>query len=135
MKKVDVYHCDIEALVNKGMDTLQVMVFGKEEAIAASDKVGAYNHAGTVYVDDNSTTMEALSAAYEKTQNVEAPWQDNEGVDCHVRRARSSMVGDVMIIDNKAYAVKSIGFAGIKEFSGLQKAPAKKHEVDDSPSP
>lgn len=133
--KIDVYHYSVTKAVQAGQDVMAVQFFAKEDAISKADKSGLYEKVATVEFEKNDDVSEALSHAYERTQNLEFPWSDNSDVICDTNRGRSSSVGDVMVIDNKAYAVRNMGFGEIKEFSALTKKPARVHAVDsDGPS-
>jgi hypothetical protein len=56
-----------------------------------------------------------LDVAFEKTNHISAPWYDNEGVFCYDRKARSTSVGDFMLMDDGTiYIVEGVGFRKIE---------------------
>ena len=55
-----------------------------------------------------------LDAAYHLTQHFASPWTEGEQVCClSARHARSTSVGDVLTIGERAYAVLPVGFQSL----------------------
>jgi hypothetical protein len=55
-----------------------------------------------------------LDAAYHLTQHYAAPWTEGDQICClSARHARSTSVGDILTIGERAYAVLPVGFKRI----------------------
>ena len=52
---------------------------------------------------------ESLGEVFEKTNHIDHPWHENEGVTC-VKRSRSTSVGDVVEFDGKRYLCAACGW-------------------------
>jgi hypothetical protein len=52
---------------------------------------------------------ENLGEVFEKTNHIDHPWHENEGVTC-VKRSRSTSVGDVVEFDGKRYLCAACGW-------------------------
>lgn len=52
-----------------------------------------------------------LDVAFEKTNTIEKPWWENEGVEAFATRVRSASVGDMLVdAEGKKHLVASFGF-------------------------
>lgn len=59
---------------------------------------------------------DSLDVAFELTNHIDKPWFDNDKVTCLNRKARSTSVGDFMMMeDGTIYIVEGIGFRKIEE--------------------
>ena len=64
--------------------------------------------------DEGVNLPQMLQAAHEKTNTVECNWWDNEGIALLVEGgARSTTVGDRMVVMGGVYEVTGLGFARI----------------------
>ncbi len=123
---VDVYYIDTQKAHNQFSHLLPMLSFQINPSHAEGlDKEGLYIKAAEVKVPKGKNLGQSLSYAYEMTQNLENSWTDNPGVVCKTTRSRSSDVGDVMVVNGKAYMVASMGFKEVEQFRALEKTPAK----------
>lgn len=75
--------------------------------------------------------INAAEAAYELTQIKEGvDWATNPGVDCHIGKARSSKVGDIMVVDGKAHIVNPKGFREAYVFNPPSAEPGRYRNSD-----
>jgi hypothetical protein len=110
MISVDIFHVDIEALVEKADHLLPCMVFfPSEREVQAAIDIGLYLKAATLAVE-TADVSSALEITYERTQNLDSQWQFEEGVMLYYGAFRSSMIGDVFVVNGSAYLVAMVGF-------------------------
>lgn len=137
--RVEVYHFDMQALEFQSSDLVIPLTFsGRPEAAAKADALGLYQKVATVLVADEIGAEGALNVAFEKTNHIDHNWMDNSDVEvAGNKRHRSSMPGDVFVIDGKAHVVKGMGFGELDSFSALTKPERQKsrHAESDGPTP
>lgn len=66
---------------------------------------------------------QGLSRVFERSNSIDAPWVENEGVQVHpwLRGQRSTSVGDLVVVHDQVKMVDSIGFTDISRiFEALQ---------------
>jgi len=59
--------------------------------------------------------FDALDDAYFLTNSIDKPWWEHKSVHAVVDRARSTSVGDVIIVDKIPYKVTMVGFEKIPD--------------------
>ena len=137
--RVDVYHFDMEELTFVASDMVIPLTFsGRPDAAAKADALGLYKKVATVMVADEIGTQEALNVAFEKTNHIDHSWMDNADIEVAGDNShRSSMPGDVFVMEGKAHVVKGMGFAELDSFSALAKPEPRKsrHADNDGPTP
>lgn len=57
--------------------------------------------------------VDYLQEAYQLTNTLEILWTENEGVTPLVDKARSTSIGDVLVIEGQAHIVNDFGFKEI----------------------
>ncbi len=62
---------------------------------------------------DAKDVPSALDLTYERTQHFDSEWQHEKGVTLYVEAVRSSMTGDVFVVNGAAYLVAMVGFKPI----------------------
>jgi hypothetical protein len=102
----------------KHMATVKVYHHHRPEAIEAGAATKETTHVATVVTHHKGT--EALEYAYRVTQNVDHAWTKGDGIlfgldvtQANCDRQRSTMVGDMMVLDtgaNEIYKVAMMGF-------------------------
>lgn len=101
--KITLFHADDATALNSMFFREESRIFGPGEAIAAFNNHG-YNAVMFGEYIGYSSVYAALEQVWEATQNVDEPW-DIEAP------KRSSMVGDIAVVDEKDfYIVASIGW-------------------------
>lgn len=103
----------------------QVATFPNQESASSLTKLGLYEKAAVVEVPSDLGADEALEIAYTKTQNIDDAWTKNEGVTAVTDFPRSSMTGDVFVIDGKPFTVAMFGFTAMDSFDPVAEAPQK----------
>jgi hypothetical protein len=66
---------------------------------------------------EHMDVFEALELAFFKTQHIDSTWFEDKFWE-FTQQARSSMVGDWVVIDGEAYEVAGIGFKKIEDIRG-----------------
>lgn len=69
---------------------------------------GIYQKVATVATTD-------LDKAFELTNHIDSDWTLNPEVIAYNRKNKSSCVGDIFVLNNKAYIVESTGFGNLDE--------------------
>jgi len=75
-----------------------------------------YTLVATVELSQGMTEYEMLASAFERTNHIDQAWWHNEGVVFHGagKGARSTSVGDIVQIGNKAFRVESLGWSPVE---------------------
>lgn len=73
-----------------------------------------YRQVAVIETDLEKTGNQNLNKAYELTNNIWNSWVDNKEVQTKLSQSRSSMVGDVIEVDNKLMMIDSFGFKQIE---------------------
>ena len=76
-----------------------------------------FEHVATLKPDEGFELFDALEGAFFLTNHMDQPWSQNEGVEAVKLNARSTSVGDVIVVDDAAYVVDRVGFKLIEEVS------------------
>jgi hypothetical protein len=113
----------------------QATVFPSQETVDSLAKLGFYEKAAVVLAPSDLEAISALEVAYEKTQNIRDSWTKNEGVTAFTEFSRSSMMGDVFVINDKAYTVAAFGFEALDRFSPEQATTKSRVRDHDSEGP
>ena len=69
-----------------------------------------FTHVASVYVSDTLNTNDALSKAYMLSTHIDNAWYQGSMVDAMVTHARSTQMGDVLVLDDVSYIVTRNGF-------------------------
>ena len=72
-----------------------------------------YRHVATVECDDADATWRYV--AFERTNTIERPWWQNDGVRSHVGPCRSTSVGDVVVVRGVSWVCLPVGWERAKE--------------------
>lgn len=123
--QVNVYHMhrdgptDAPIEVILGCDTQSAFDFIAKTLRGQTPEV-RYEHVAKVDVSEltNAEPWVLLDRAFERTNNINMSWTWNRDVVALTNRARSTSVGDVMVLNGEVYAVQGCGFgliAGITE--------------------
>lgn len=107
---MDIYHCDMEQLSDE--QRLKVLLDFRHEVepnfVESLINQGMYQKVALVETKD-------LDKAFELTNHIDQDWTENKGVTPLKLMNRSSSVGDIFVLDNEAYIIKSLGFEKLPE--------------------
>jgi hypothetical protein len=119
MAKIAVYHMTRTAF-RDGLDNVGRMRDDEDALLATvvpAIENGSYVYCARVrsepFAQDHlgADPTGHLERVWRDTNNIDAPWTENESVIYSAgREQRSSMVGDIFVFDNEAYVVGSFGF-------------------------
>lgn len=135
---IEVYFLDIREAMQKGLENeaARFAMIPKVENIGQFDEAGLFKLAGYVSVPKNLGAG-ALESAWEKTQNLDAPWHSLDNAISLGGNQRSSMTGDVFVLDGKPHLVAMVGFREIEKFSKCVREEGKKaqksHDYEAGP--
>lgn len=138
-RKVEIFYHTRDAAEFHSNLYAQVSAFPGQESVTNLVKLGLYEKAAVVEVPDGLEATAALEVAYAKTQNIDDDWTKNEGVTAVTEFPRSSMTGDVFVIDGKPFTVAMFGFTALDSFApaaDVQKKAVRQRleREDDGPS-
>lgn len=95
-----VYHADTEAIRAAGRSGFDGEGIWPDEFVpVAKVEVGSKGEG------------RALGIAFERTNHIDEPWWENDGVERIGPETRSTSVGDVVVLDGQAWACRSAGWA------------------------
>lgn len=103
---IHVYHLYCDRTSEAVMDAM----FGMEGAIAKLWKEEPYRFGEVAAVAGGRDDLER---AFELTNTITHHWSENKGLVTDYKDARSTSVGDVMVVDGRSFAVESFGFSEI----------------------
>jgi len=118
--KVIVHHLDWNIAESDQLAHAKITISANHEIALKAMQMNKYQHVANVDVKVEKTehgVWEALEIAWSKTNHIESPWQENQGVHATAaakERARSSSVGDIFQVDNDLYIVEPCGFDRIE---------------------
>ena len=69
-----------------------------------------FTHVASVYVSDTLKGYDALSKAYMLSTHINSAWYTGSMVDAKVSHARSTQMGDVLVLNDVSYIVTRNGF-------------------------
>ena len=105
---IRIYHLTTAASRKYNLDYLPVEALNKEILHVIADDEG-YVHCANIDTDN-------LDTAFEATQNIDDPWPLGKLVERAANaRQRSSSVGDIFVLDGKAFFVAPHGFKELEE--------------------
>ena len=93
-------------------DAVREMKAGNYDLVAVTaDCMGVFKNATAGSTEKSNDVWEGLDLAYSQTNSRDVPWYNNEAIRIDSTAQRSTMIGDLMILDNgDVYAVASCGF-------------------------
>jgi hypothetical protein len=112
---IEVYYHTRDAIEFHQSLYAQLTISPNEATISEMTRLGLYERAAIVVVPEGADSHN-LEIAFEKTQNIDDSWTKNETVIALTDRPRSSMMGDVMVVNGKPFVVSMIGFKPLNEF-------------------
>lgn len=111
--KIEVFQLDWKAA---GQDIVGGASCGHSDAILSGVKAGHYRHVATCRSKDSISALRAVEEAWVLTNSIDHAWVDEQHQDvtlspevARVGGCRSTSVGDVMLIDSRAYFIANIG--------------------------
>jgi hypothetical protein len=112
--KVVVFHANVPLVMTQDPELVARLLMAPDEVdVKEVMAMNGYERVAEMEVAAESS-VEALEKAFVMTQNIDESWCKSEGVTALVSDARSSMIGDVFLIDGKFYLVAMVGFCPIK---------------------
>ena len=114
MVKVVVFHANVPLVMTQDPELVARLLMAPDE-VDVEDVVAmnGYERVAEMEVAAESS-VEALEKAFVMTQNIDESWCKSDGVTALVSDARSSMIGDVFVIDGKSHVVAMVGFRQVK---------------------
>lgn len=104
--------------------------------IARADSIDAYTKVATVLVPKDMPIEQALEVAYSSTNSYHNHWSRNLNVTTHTYHSLpSTSVGDVMVVDKKAYAVAPMGFKSLWQFNAIDPKAQHRKRVNSDLNP
>jgi hypothetical protein len=91
----------------------------KPENVEKLANLGFYEKVALVSAPAGDTPTAPLETAFSHTQNIDTSWSRNVNV-VALDETRSSMVGDVMVVDGEAHVVSGFGFKKLERFEPIQ---------------
>jgi hypothetical protein len=111
--KIEVFQLDWKAA---GQDMVGGASLGHSDAILAGVKAGHYGHVATCRSNDSVSSLRAIEEAWVLTNSIDRAWLEEQHPDvvlspevAQIGGCRSTSVGDVMLIDGRAYFIANIG--------------------------
>jgi hypothetical protein len=112
--KVVVFHADVSRVMEQDPELVGRLLLAPDES-DVEDVVAMAGYERVAELDVAcATSIEALEKAFVMTQNLTDPWCQSPGVNALVKEARSTMIGDVFVIDGKSHVVAMVGFRPVK---------------------
>jgi len=112
--KVVVFHADVPHIMTQDPELVARLLLAPDEAdVEEAVSMTGYQRVAEMEVVAESS-VEALEKAFVMTQNITEPWCKAAGITALVNDARSSMIGDVFVIDGKSHVVAMVGFRPVK---------------------
>ena len=108
--KLKVFHCPDHLF----RDALCLFT-AAEMCVFINNNMREYEHVADVEVADTTDINDSLlEVVFKKTNTIDGPWSENEGVTPHKWPCRSTSKGDfVLSPTDGVYAVASIGFVSL----------------------
>jgi hypothetical protein len=131
-KVVEVYYISRRAAVEQRDLYLDLtMISPKPEDVEKLASLGFYEKVALVSAPAGDTPTAPLETAFSHTQNIDTSWSRNVNV-VALDETRSSMVGDVMVVDGEAHVVSGFGFKKLENFEPGQApaTPARRKHMD-----
>lgn len=112
--KIEVFQLDWKAA---SQDIVGGASLGHSDSILAGVKAGHYRHVATCRSNNDSvSSLRAIEEAWVLTNSIDRAWVDEKHPDVvlspeitQIGGCRSTSVGDVMLIDSRAYFIANIG--------------------------
>jgi len=75
------------------------------------DSPNGYTLVALVYVPEGAAAIEACEMAFRDTNHIDRAWWDNPNVTRIGPKARSTSVGDIVVVNGQAYLVEGCGWS------------------------
>jgi hypothetical protein len=127
-KVVEVYYISRRAATEQRDLYLDLTLSPKPEQVEKLASLGFYDKVALVSAPAGDTPTAPLEAAFSHTQNIDTSWSRNVNV-VALDETRSSMVGDVMVVDGEAHVVSGFGFKKLEHFEPIQSPNAPRRRI------
>lgn len=112
---IEVYHHNRDTIEFHSNLYCQVTISPTESVVKSLTDLNLYERAGVVIVPKGEPSQ-SLEKAFERTQTIDDSWTGNADVIPMSDAQRSSMVGDVMLVNGKPFVVAMMGFKPLDNF-------------------
>lgn len=125
---IEVYHHNRDTIEFHSNLYCQVTLSPTESVVKSLTDLNLYERAGVVIVPKGESSQ-SLEKAFERTQTIDDSWTINAEVIPMSEAQRSSMVGDVMLVNGKPFVVAMMGFKPLENFEPYPQISHEKKKV------